>query len=149
MGHRTRRRSCVRACRDLAKETSSPRGPVPQAARALDRFPHENFSPEASPPAAPPKPPVCKDPSQAPRARSLDNGKVQTLHGNVPGDFYMGPSVPRRSEMPRFKTWRSDVAAPVREPFEPLGGVPNGGKYVLRRHPDSSKVPLGVECQGG
>src|SRR6267142_2637661 len=69
-------------------------------------------------------------------------GKVQTLHGNIPGDFYyMAPSVPRRSEMPRFKTWRSDVAAPVREPFEPLGGVPNGGKYVLRRHPDSSKVP--------
>ena len=36
-------------------------------------------------------------------------GKVQTLHGNIPGDFYyMAPSVPRRSEMPRFKTWSSD-----------------------------------------
>ncbi len=24
--------------------------------------------------------------------------------------------------MPRFKTWQSDVAVLVREPFEPLGG---------------------------
>src|SRR5216684_272319 len=69
-----------------------------------------------------PKPPVCRDPSQAPGARPLDNGKVQTLHGNVAGDFYMAPSVPRRSEMPRFKTWRSDVAALVRKTFEPPGG---------------------------
>ena len=40
------------------------------------------------------------------------SGGATPYHGNVPGDFYMGPSVPRRSELPRFKTWRSDVAAP-------------------------------------
>ena len=50
------------------------------------------------------------------------SGGATPYHGNVPGDFYMGPSVPRRSEMPRFKTWRSDVAALVRETFEPPGG---------------------------
>src|SRR5882672_9108121 len=85
MGHRTRRRSCVRACRDPAKEPLSPRGPVLQVARALNRFPDENHPPGASPSAAPPKPPVCRDPSQAPGARPLDNGRVQTLHGNVAG----------------------------------------------------------------
>ena len=49
----------------------------PSSGSGIGPLPSENHPSGASPSDAPPKPPVCRAPSQAPGACTLDNGKVQ------------------------------------------------------------------------
>jgi len=54
-----------------------------------------------------------------------------------------------RSTLPVIQDMAIKPGGPVREPFEPLGGAPNGGNMCCGGTRIRIRFPLEVECQGG